>query len=131
MPFIVKSKWGRLHHIKEALKLKWANERRSNGKVTSKPSKHRFVVSDVLLTFNKNRDLTECYVREITPEQSAELQSLYAEVEKAHAVYFELSKRHSDLIKRCFETGRGMQVDELLKGLREANNDTATVQQSL
>jgi len=117
-PFvIVRSKWGRMHHLWKGLKLQWCNERGPHGRSTGKKSKHRFQFGDFLLAFNKNRDNTSYYVREITEEQSLELRRLEAKAEiintDLHAVY----KAHSDFIKTCFETGRPIPVAELVEQL--------------
>jgi len=115
---IVRSKWGRMFHLHTGLQLRWCKERGPDGRSTGKPSKHRFEFGQFLLSFNKNRDRMETYAREITVEQSLELQQLDAEAEVCYKHTNMLCKKRNDLLATCFETGRPVQMNEILTLLK-------------
>jgi hypothetical protein len=119
MPYLIKSKFSRFKQLKENLKLAWASAIGVNGHITGQPSKHRFTVNGVV-TLNKNLDDSTNYVREISVEEYTELDRLKAKCTELNAELQAAYKAYADYSKLCFETGRPITVDELLKSLKES-----------
>ena len=122
MKVLIKSKWGRLYHL-TALKLRWCRARNAKGHQTGKESTQRFEFGDFMLSFNRFRNRTENYVREITDEQSTELTRLDSEITRVNDELQALHRAKNDFIVTCFETGRPVPVEELLNILREEAKD--------
>jgi hypothetical protein len=118
MAYIIRNKYGQCYFVEGKLRLRGVPERTKAGHLTGRDSKHRFYVNSVV-TINKNLDNTEECIREITPEQTKELQRLDNCIGRAMEKLNTLYRARNGFINTCFLSGRGVPVQELLKRLKE------------
>lgn len=75
-----------------------------------------------MVTFNKNRDDTKRYIREITPEQSETLENMHINLVRLQEQLNTLIKEYDVKCEEFFENGRPVPVDELIKEVADGTS---------